>query len=249
MRGVILAGGYGTRMQPSTKVTNKHLLPVYSEQGAFPMLFYPIHTMVSSGIQDILIISSREHCGHIIENLSDGQEFGADFSFKIQDLQHVQLGIASALKLARNFTNNEKFAVCLGDNFFQDSFSDEVRNFEDVDAHKAAVFLKEVDDVRRFGCATVEADRVVKIVEKPDYPESNLAVTGLYFYTPEVYDVADQLKPSARGELEITHINDHYCQEGTAVGYFLKGQWSDMGVPTSMIRVQEWIKENDFTIG
>ena len=262
MRGVILAGGFGSRMQPSTKVTNKHLLPVYSEQGAIPMLFYPIHTMVSSGIEDILIISSREHCGHIIENLSDGQDFGADFSFKVQDLQHVQLGIASALKLAKNFTNNEKFAVCLGDNFFEDSFSEEVKNFECqwpseplthgivLDRYKAAVFLKEVDDVRRFGCATLDAaDRVVKIVEKPGVPESNLAVTGLYFYTHEVYDVADELKPSARGELEITHINDHYCQEGTAVGYMLEGHWSDMGVPTSMTRVQEWIAKNDFTIG
>lgn len=255
MRGVILAGGKGTRMSPSTKVTNKHLLPVYSEKGAVPMIFYPIRTLVQSGITDILIISSREHCGHIIENLGDGYGFGADFSYKIQDHKRVQLGIASALKLARNFVNGENFAVILGDNFYEDTFEPQVNQW-DKGGHvgfNAAVFLKETDEIERFGCATLikHPDEnqsshvpIAKIVEKPKNPESNWAVTGLYFYTPQVFEVAETLKPSHRGELEITDINNHYCPD--LLGIKLQGFWSDMGTPTSMAHTQEFMLHHNF---
>jgi len=245
MRGVILAGGKGTRMCPSTKVTNKHLLPVYSEKGAVPMIFYPIRTLVQSGITDILIISSREHCGHIIQNLGDGYDFGANFSYKIQDHQRVQLGIASALKLAENFVNGENFSVILGDNFFEDTFVDQVEEWNMGGClPPAAVFLKETTEIERFGCATLSEDRVTKIVEKPKVPESNWAVTGLYFYTPQVFEVAETLKPSHRGELEITDINNHYCPD--LLGVKLKGFWSDMGTPNSMANTQEFMQHHNF---
>jgi glucose-1-phosphate thymidylyltransferase len=226
-------------MLPGTKVSNKHLLPVYSDEGAVPMIFYPIRTLVKSNIHDILIISSREHCGHIIENLSDGSCFEADFTYKIQDLKNVKLGIASALKLARNFTNDEDFAVILGDNFFEDTFVDEFRQFSEK-SQEAAIFLHEVNDPHRFGVAVQEGNRLT-IEEKPCEPKSNLAVTGLYLYTKEVYQIADTLLPSKRGELEITDINNYYCDRGVMTVHTLHGFWSDMGTPTSMLRTQEFI--------
>ena len=242
MRGVILAGGMGTRMAPASKATNKHLMPVYSDDGAVPMIYYPIYTLVRSGITDILVVTSAEHCGRIVETLKDGYEFGADLSYKIQDHNRVVLGIASALKIARNFTNDEPFAVVLGDNFFHDTCPDVVDKFGQDDAYEAVVFLKEVDDVRRFGCATVTDDRVVEIIEKPKNPKSNLAVTGMYFYKPDVYQVAETLKPSHRGELEITDINQHYANKGTLLAGNLQGFWSDMGTPESIVRTQKFLQ-------
>jgi len=241
MRGVILAGGMGTRMAPASQATNKHLMPVYSDDGAVPMIYYPIRTLVQSGITDILIVSSVEHCGHMIETLKDGHEFGADLSYKIQDHNRVVLGIASALKLAKNFTGGDAFAVVLGDNFFEDTFQNLVEDFDQHD-DEALVFLKEVKDIQRFGCATVDGERVTKIVEKPKKPESNWAVTGLYFYKPSVYEVAESLKPSKRGELEITDINQHFCEEGELGAGFLEGFWSDMGTPESIMRTQKFIQ-------
>jgi glucose-1-phosphate thymidylyltransferase len=248
MRGIILAGGKGSRLSPCTKVTNKHLLPVYSEAGAVPMLFYPINTLVKSGITDILVISSREHCGHIIENLSDGFQFHADFSYKIQDHNRVTLGIASALKLAENFTNGEPFAVILGDNFFEDSFEKEFEFFfHEQNKADASIFLKEVPDPHRFG---VYAEGIIE--EKPTEPKSNWAVTGLYLYTPHVYEVAETLKPSKRGELEITDINNYYCGlkgiGGRMQVNYIKGFWSDMGVPKSMQNTQEFIQKSGFKL-
>lgn len=261
MRGVILAGGKGTRMAPCTNVTNKHLLPVYSPEGAVPMLFYPIRTLVSSGIHDILIVSSREHCGHIIETLSDGYNFEADFSYKIQDCSRVQMGIASALKLTRNFTNGETFAVILGDNYFEDAFQVQFAGFESLDpecaviesmgpepfgwgeTETAGVFVKEVDDPERFGVISGD-ESGWRIEEKPKQPESNLAVTGMYLYTPHVYEVADTLKPSARNELEITDINNYYCNNNRIQVHTVKGFWSDMGTVSSMLRTQQFLENN-----
>lgn len=266
MKGVILAGGKGTRMAPATLVTNKHLLPIYSEAGAVPMLFYPIHTLVSSGITDILIVSSREHCGHIIENLSDGFQFGANFSYKIQDHNRVVPGIASALKLAENFCDDETFAVVLGDNFFEDSFDSEFGQFAELDGEcsmmsglgpepfgwgeiaTAGIFLKQVDDPERFGVAFEDDEGRVTIEEKPKEPKSNWAVTGLYLYTPHVYEVAAKLKPSNRGELEITDINNYYCEHGAMRLNYINGFWSDMGVPSSMLRTEEFIRETNYRI-
>lgn len=240
IKGVLLAGGFGTRLQPATKIYNKHLLPIYSQNGAVPMIYYPIKTLVNSGIDEILIISSKEHCGNIIDNLSDGSDFDADFSYKIQDTSHVQLGIASALKLAENFVSDSSFAMILGDNYFEDSFSKEVESFR-TSADKCGLFLKEVADVERFGCAIVEDGKISKIIEKPKKVESNWAVTGLYLYTPDVFSIAKYLLPSNRGELEITDINDHYCRINSAKANFLKGFWSDMGTPMSVRKTEEFL--------
>lgn len=243
MRAVILAGGKGTRMSPCTKITNKHLLPVYSKEGAIPMIYYPLRTLVRSGIEDILIITSSEHCGHIIETLKDGHEFGANLSYKIQDHERVVLGIASALKIARNFTNDEPFAVILGDNYFEDNFKETFQNFEKSE-FEATVFLKSVDEqeIRRFGCASIEENNVTKIVEKPISPESNWAVTGLYLYKSNVYKIAETLRPSNRGELEITDINNYFCQSGKLLAGFVHGFWSDMGTPESIKKTQNFLE-------
>ena len=235
MKGIILAGGSGTRMKPATSVTNKHLLPIYSNSGAVPMIFYPIRTLVSSGIREILVVSSREHSGSIIQNLGDGHMFGADFSYKIQDSDRVGLGIASALKLSQGFTGSGRFAVILGDNFYENSFIEEFLLFEKSSA-EAMIFTKKVDDPQRFGVYYEGS-----IEEKPKNPKSNMAVTGLYLYTEKVYEIASSLKPSGRGELEISDINNHYCQNNLAEIHEVPGFWSDMGTPPSMIRTQEFL--------
>jgi glucose-1-phosphate thymidylyltransferase len=248
MRGVILAGGLGTRLKDFTVVSNKHLAPVYSAVGATPMIYYPIKTLSKSGIKEILIISSQEHSGDIIEYLGDGDKFGVEFTYKIQDMGNPKkpVGIASALKIAESYTGDENFAVILGDNYYQDTFAQEVLEFEDPWARgtkAACVFLKEVEDVRRFGCASVDGKgQVTKIVEKPTVPETNLAVTGLYLYTSQVYAVAETLKVSGRGELEITSINDFYAKEGALGSAILPGFWSDMGTPASMLHTQAFLQ-------
>jgi len=227
-------------MKPATFVTNKHLLPIYAEQGAIPMVFYPIDTLVRSGIEDILIISSREHSGPIIQNLGDGFAFGASFTYKIQDTKRVEMGIASALKLARGFTGDEPFAVILGDNFFQDSFSEDLSSFSVECDKKAKIFLKKVPDPERFGVYHEGS-----IEEKPETPRSDLAVTGFYMYRSDVYDLAESLKPSRRGELEITDINQHFCLKGEMSVREIEGFWSDMGTPSSVLRTQEFIANNN----
>jgi glucose-1-phosphate thymidylyltransferase len=243
VKGVILAGGSGTRMRPATSVTNKHLLPIYGPLGAIPMIFYPIATLVKSGVRDILIISSREHSGSIIQNLGDGFDFGAKFSYRIQDANRVEMGIASALKLARDFTDSDPFAVILGDNFFEDGFERDFKEFESAKEDEAGIFLKSVEDPERFGVYH-EGD----IEEKPKSPKSNQAVTGLYLYREGVYEMAERLVPSGRGELEITDINQEYCSGGKMKISQVKGFWSDMGTPPSMIRTQEFIASSGYSI-
>lgn len=243
MKAVLLAGGKGTRLKPSTKIVNKHLLPVYSDQGAVPMIFYPINTLVRSGVTEILIISSRDHSGSIIQNLGDGHEFGADFTYKIQDVNRVSLGIASALKLARGFTGDKPFAVILGDNFYEDSFKDQFHFFSQSCSKSARIFIKEVQDPERFG---VYSDG--EIVEKPENPKSQMAVTGLYLYHSDVYEIAENLKPSGRGELEITDVNNAYCRMGAMDTSQVAGFWSDMGTPASMKRTEEFIHSSNYQI-
>jgi glucose-1-phosphate thymidylyltransferase len=238
MKGVILAGGTGSRMKPATFVTNKHLLPIYTDKGAIPMVFYPIDTLVGSGIKDILIISSREHSGPIIQNLGDGFSFGADFTYKVQDTKRVDMGIASALKLAKDFTRDEPFSVILGDNFFEDHFLSEFSHFAEAST-SAKIFVKKVPDPNRFG---VYHDGSIE--EKPSSPKSDMAVTGLYLYRPDVYDVADSLIPSVRGELEVTDINQHYCSCGLMSVSEIGGFWSDMGTPASISRTQDFLNQD-----
>ena len=225
MKGIILAGGTGSRLYPLTKVTNKHLLAVYDK----PMIYYPLQTLIDAGISDIMIVSGRGHAGHFLELLGSGSEFGVRLTYEIQDEAG---GIAQALGLAEGFANKEEVTVILGDNIFQNSIGEDVRSF--IEGGK--IFLKEVPDAQRFGVAELDGDRVIGIEEKPEVPKSNYVVTGLYMYDAEVFDVISMLKPSARGELEITDVNNYYIEQ-ERMGYkVLDGYWSDAGTFESLLR-------------
>jgi glucose-1-phosphate thymidylyltransferase len=225
MKGVILAGGTGSRMYPLTKVTNKHLLPVYDR----PMIFYPLQTLVSAGIREIMIVSGRGHAGHFLELLGSGMEFGVQLTYEIQETAG---GIAEALGLAENWADEDPVAVILGDNIFQDSIKSDATSFR----KGAKIFLKEVPDAQRFGVAEIDGDRVISIEEKPKKPKSRYAVTGLYLYAPDVFSVIRTLKPSGRGELEITDVNNAYIERGEMQFSLLKGFWSDAGTFDSLLR-------------
>jgi len=225
MKGVILAGGTGSRMYPLTKVTNKHLLPVYDK----PMIFYPLQTLVNAGIREIMIVSGRGHAGHFLELLGSGMEFGVQLTYEIQEKAG---GIAEALGLAESWVDEDPVAVILGDNIFQDSIQSDATSFR----KGAKIFLKEVPDAQRFGVAEFKGDRVVSIEEKPEKPKSHYAVTGLYFYSPDVFSIIKTLKPSGRGELEITDVNNSYIERGEMQFSLLKGFWSDAGTFDSLLR-------------
>ena len=236
MKGIILAGGKGTRLMPCTKVTNKHLLPVYDK----PMIYYPIDTFVKAGITDILVVTGAESAGDFMNLLGDGSEFGVEFTYK---LQRRSGGIAEALSLGKNFMGSSKdaVAVMLGDNIFEDDFSKEILEY-DKEHYMAKVFLKEVEDPERFGVASIEDDRITKIVEKPKNPETKLAVTGLYLYNGAIWHIIDSLKPSDRDELEITDVNNWYVEKGIMTYSFVKGFWSDAGTPDSLHFASSFIK-------
>jgi len=225
MKGVILAGGTGSRLYPLTKVTNKHLLPVYDK----PMIFYPIQTLIDAGIKDILIVSGRGHAGHFLELLGSGADIGVKFTYEIQEEAG---GIAQALGLADSFADEEDVAVILGDNIFQDNIKKDVLAFKGG----AKIFLKEVPEAQRFGVAELKGNRVVEIQEKPYEPKSNFAVTGLYIYSNKVFNVIKSLRPSARSELEITDVNNHFVNNGTMEYRILYGFWSDAGTFESLLR-------------
>ena len=239
MKGIILAGGTGSRLYPLTKVTNKHLLPVYNK----PMIYYPLHTLLTAGIKDIMIVSGRGHAGHFLELLGSGANFNARFTYEIQDEAG---GIAQALALTEDFADDDNVAVILGDNIFQNNVKDAVQSFESG----ARIFLKPVLDAARFGVAEVDEDRgqVLGIEEKPAVPKSDLAVTGLYLYGSDVFKIIRTLRPSGRGELEITDVNNEYIRQG-AMGYsVLDGYWSDAGTFGSLLRagvMVEKIKQED----
>jgi len=225
MKGVILAGGTGSRMYPLTKVTNKHLLPVYDK----PMIYYPLQTLVNAGIKEIMIVSGRGHAGHFLELLGSGMEFGVQLTYEIQEKAG---GIAEALGLAESWVDDDPVAVILGDNIFEDSISSDVSSFR----KGAKIFLKEVPDAHRFGVAEINGDHVVSIEEKPEKPKSRYAVTGLYLYDSDVFSVIRTLKPSGRGELEITDVNNAYIKRGKMQFSILKGFWSDAGTFDSLLR-------------
>ncbi len=234
MKGIILAGGLGTRLLPCTRVTNKHLLPVYDK----PMIYYPLGTLVHAGIKDILVVSGKGHAGHFLELLGDGRDFRVRLSYAVQEEPG---GIAQALLLAEDFADGGRIAVILGDNIIEDNIRDYVDDFRHQ-AKGAKLFLKEVPDANRFGVAEVKDGKVVGIEEKPSQPKSNLAVVGLYMYDSQVFDIIKTLKPSNRGELEITDVNNFYIQQGTAASEILKGFWSDAGKFESLFRASEFIK-------
>jgi glucose-1-phosphate thymidylyltransferase len=260
--GVILAGGRGTRLAPQTEIHNKHLLPVYTPQGAVPMIWYPLNTLIQSGCERIIVVSSHEHCGDIMQFLGDGRRFGVDICYKVQDHNDPArpVGIASAMKLIEGVVGrDEPFMVILGDNLYEDTFKVRFAKFcfdvnppvfveGDRNKKVAHVFLKEVHDPERFGVATVVGDKVTKIVEKPKQPESNFAVTGLYFFTGHVFELLPQLKVSGRGELEVSDINNWYVQNRTMTSTVLPGFWHDLGTIPSMLHAQEWINKNNYTI-
>jgi len=234
MKGVILAGGTGSRLQPLTKITNKHLLPVYNK----PMIFFPLQTLLDAGIKDIMVISGKEHAGDFLRLLGSGKEFNARFTYEIQDEAG---GIAQALSLAEDFADNEKIIVVLGDNILEDSISDSAKEFDKTDS--AFIFLKEVSDAERFGVAELNGKEVISIEEKPKKPKTNFVVTGIYMYPPEVFKVVKTLKPSARGELEITDVNNYFIKKGKLKANFLKGFWSDAGTFESLFRASKLVKE------
>jgi glucose-1-phosphate thymidylyltransferase len=231
MKGIILAGGTGSRLYPLTKVTNKHLLPVYDK----PMIYYPLQTLMDAGIKDIMIVSGRGHAGHFLELLGSGADFGAHFTFEIQEQAG---GIAQALGLAEDFADKEDVAVILGDNIFQDNVSEAVESFKSG----ARIFLKEVPDAKRFGVAEIKGNKIISIEEKPKLPKSNLAVAGLYIYDPGVFEIIRTLKPSGRGELEITDVNNEFIHLGKMDFSMLYGYWSDAGTFESLFRASELVR-------
>lgn len=230
MKGVILAGGTGERLMPLTKVTNKHLLPLYDE----PMIYYPLKTLIGAGIRDIMIVSGKGHAGHFLELLGSGKDFGVKLSYAVQEKAG---GIAQALSLVEEFAEDEPICVILGDNIFEDSF--DVSDF----SAGARIYLKDVEDPERFGVATMRDGKVVAITEKPKRPASSYAVTGIYIYDKTVFDRISKLKPSKRGELEITEVNDEYVKEGQMDVSYVKGVWSDAGTFESLFRASELVRK------
>lgn len=222
MKGIILAGGTGSRLNPLTKVTNKHLLAVYNK----PMIYYPLFAMKEAGITNIMIVSGVGHAGDFLELLGSGAQFGMKISYEVQEKAG---GISQALSLAEDFANNEKIVVILGDNLFEDSISKAVEDFR-LQPRGAKVFLKSVPNPQAYGVAELQADgSVVRIIEKPQVPPSDLAVVGCYMYDPQVFDVIRGLKPSNRNELEITDVNNFYLEQGTLKYEILNGFWGDCG--------------------
>lgn len=237
VKGIILAGGTGSRMYPCTKVTNKHLLPVHNK----PMIYYPLQTLIGSGIKEILIISGTEHAGDFLRLLGSGKEFGVRLSYEIQDGAG---GIAQALSLAETFVDQEKFVVILGDNIFEDNIRKDVEDFASG-FNGSKVFLKEVPDPERFGVAEIKGDKIASIEEKPKKPKSNYAVTGLYMYDARAFNIIKKLKPSQRGELEITDVNNEYIKNNSMAFSILKGFWSDAGTFDSLYRATTLLREKE----
>ncbi len=233
MRGVVLAGGTGSRLRPLTKAVNKHLLPVADK----PMIYYPIDMLLSFGLHEILVVTGTEHMGTIVTQLGSGTTFGARFTYRVQDEAG---GIAQALGLAEDYAHGEPVAVVLGDNIFDADLRGPVASYQ-ARGKGAHVFLKEVQDPQRFGVAEVDRQgRVLSIEEKPSQPRSHFAVTGLYLYDDRVFDVIRQLKPSGRGELEITDVNNFYVRDGSLTASVIDGWWSDAGTIESLARANAY---------
>ncbi|HUJ25620.1 MAG TPA: sugar phosphate nucleotidyltransferase [Myxococcales bacterium] len=234
MKGIILAGGTGSRLYPLTKVTNKHLLPVGKE----PMIFHPVRKLTDAGIEEILIVTGVDHMGDVVNLLGSGKDFKCRFTYKVQDEAG---GIAQALGLAENFAGKDLICVILGDNIFQDAITPYVAAFNQQ-GRGARLLLKQVHDPQRYGVAEVVGAKVVGIEEKPKAPKSDLAVVGIYFYDRQVFDVIRTLRPSGRGELEITDVNNHYLQQGVLQCDRLQGWWTDAGTFESLAIANELVK-------
>ncbi len=229
MKGVVLAGGLGSRLRPLTLVTNKHLLPVYDR----PMIYYPIQCLLNAGVDEIMIVTGGEHAGDFLKLLRNGKHLG------VRDLQYTyqegEGGIADALKLAEDFVDGDKLVVVLGDNIIEKNIRKAVGEFF-TQPSGAKLLLKEVPDPQRFGVVRFDGDRIVEIIEKPADPPSAYAVTGLYMYDADVFEICQTLKPSGRGELEITDVNNAYLQRGDLTYDILEGWWTDAGTFESLFR-------------
>ena len=236
MKGVVLAGGTGSRLYPLTKITNKHLLPIYDK----PMIYYPIMTLVEAGIRDILIVTGGRNAGDFLRLLANGKDFGLnhlDYTY-----QEGEGGIADALRLAEHFADGHRICVILGDNIIEGSIRAAVDEFR-RQPRGAKILLKEVEDAERFGVAEIDGNRIIGIEEKPLRPKSNAAVTGIYMYDATVFEKINHLVPSPRGELEITDVNNAYIQEGTMTFSFLDGWWTDAGTFESLRRANNLVAE------
>lgn len=234
-RGVILAGGKGTRLGELTKVTNKHLLPV----GPYPMVYHPLYKLTGAGMTDVLLVSGTEHMGDFVELFGSGKDYGCRLTYRVQDEAG---GIAQALGLAELFCTNSRAVVILGDNIFEDTL---VEMMADADRQPdwAWVALKEVHDPGRYGVAALDGARITDIEEKPKNPKSNWAVAGIYVYPPDVFQVIKSLKPSGRGELEITDVNNYYLKQGRLGSTKLTGYWTDAGTPESLLHANQLVNE------
>jgi len=240
MKGIILVGGLGTRLQPMTRVTNKHLLPV----AGFPMVYYPLHSLVDAGIRDIMLVTGGNSPGAFLELLHDGSEFGLEHLYFTY--QANPAGIADALRRAEHFAGNDRTVVILGDNILAGSLRPYVEAFAQQEAG-ARILLCEVPDAQRFGVAELDAaGRIVRIIEKPEQPPSPYAVTGVYMYDEQVWDILPALKPSARGQYEITDVNNAYLQRSQLEYDILPFGWSDAGTPESLFRATLMMQESEF---
>jgi len=234
--GIILAGGIGQRLSPLTRVANKHLLPVYDR----PMIFFPLEKMVEAGLTEIVVVCGEDSKASFQQLLDDGSEFGIE---KLSlTTQAGEDGIAAALLLAEEFVDGRSMCVVLGDNLFDDDISSEVETYR-RQGSGARVLLKQVHDPERFGVPMIEGERIVRIDEKPLKPASPYAVVGIYFYDSGVFDVIRTLKPSARGEYEITDVSNWYINEGNLTHGYLKGSWSDCGTFESLFRASQLVRE------
>ena len=236
MKGVVLAGGTGSRLNPLTRVTNKHLLPIYDK----PMVYYPIQTLVNAGIKEILLVTGGKNAGDFLRLLGNGRDFGLrhlNYTY-----QEGEGGIAEALGLAEYFAAGEPICVILGDNIIEGNICQAVENFKgQTDGGK--ILVKEVPDAHRFGVAEILGSRIVGIEEKPKAPKSSFAVIGIYFYDASVFEKIRRLKPSGRGELEITDVNNFYIEEGKLTYDVLHGWWTDAGTFDSLLRANSLVAE------
>ncbi|OGJ16046.1 MAG: spore coat protein [Candidatus Pacebacteria bacterium RIFCSPHIGHO2_01_FULL_46_16] len=233
MKGIILAGGSGTRLRPLTSITSKQLLPIYNK----PMIFFPLETLLNSGIKDVLIIVAPSNAGDFLKLLGSGKEFGCKFTYEIQDKPE---GLAQAFLIGENFLADDSATLVLGDNIFEDNFSEAITSFRSG----GRVFAKEVPDPERFGVVMFDENkRAVSIEEKPEQPTSNFAVTGLYIYDNTVVQKVKTLAPSSRGELEITDLNNVYLREGTLDVAFVAGKWFDTGTFESLYEATQFVRD------
>lgn len=238
MKGIILAGGTGSRLYPLTKVTNKHLLPV----GKYPMIFHSVAKLKEADINDILIVTGKDHMGDVVNLLGSGRDMGVSFTYKVQDEAG---GIAQALYLAEHFVGVDQMVVILGDNVFEESIVPYVNNFR-TQQNGAKILIQQVQDPQRYGVPELQGEKIISIEEKPKQPKNSYAVTGIYMYDSSVFEIVKTLKPSGRGELEITDVNNAYIQKNELTYDILQGWWTDAGTHASLAKANELAKYLSF---